>query len=390
MRKVAVIMGAGASKPFGYLLTNEIFPHIQEELNTGKLFKDDVTDNSEESNRIRRKELKSYLHSLLPGSKLANLRLPHWIKRKDFRPPLITDILSIIDHSLLTSNSTLSWRNINSQFPKAEKTVNSLLEFRMLLERAIISALDTPILESNASRARLSAFANWVNKEAKKENQSLGIISTNYDTALESKLFDLDRENVSKHFDFGFSWRAVSKDKIHERPADPLYRFYKLHGSLNWLRCELCERIYINRSYSITPQAFRDRVDGENTCYCGHARLRAVIVAPSLVRDMRDANLLEVWKHALELLRTANEWIIIGYSFPPEDIAIRSLFIRAYQGRWQWLPQKNRWQWNKLDVRVIQKGESPDTFSRYKFFFPDCVYETGGLEEFLAQEKRKG
>jgi hypothetical protein len=47
----------------------------------------------------------------------------------------------------------------------------------------------------------------------------------------------------------------------------------------------------------------------------------------------RDANLLSVWRVALETLRSAAVWYIIGYSLPPEDIAIRSLLIQAYHAR---------------------------------------------------------
>ena len=86
-------------------------------------------------------------------------------------------------------------------------------------------------------------------------------------------------------------------------------------------------------------------------------------MAPSLVRDIRDPNLLAIWVHALELLRTADEWTVIGYSLPPEDIAIRYLLIRAYNSR----GEKER-----PRIRVVQLGASNEVRSRYKLFFPNC------------------
>ncbi len=142
---------------------------------------------------------------------------------------------------------------------------------------------------------------------------------------------------------------------------------------MNWLRCDLCEHNYINTFGAIADLAFHEDVNDYNTCHCGHAPLRSVIIAPSLVRDIRDVNLLEIWKNTLELLRTATEWVIIGYSFPSEDIAIRSLFLRAYNGHEE-----------RPLIRVIQKGEDKTVSSRYKLFFPNCIYETGGLEQFLS------
>jgi hypothetical protein len=41
--------------------------------------------------------------------------------------------------------------------------------------------------------------------------------------------------------------------------------------------------------------------------------------------------LLEIWQTALEALREAETWYIIGYSLPPEDVAIRTILLRAYQ-----------------------------------------------------------
>jgi hypothetical protein len=199
-----------------------------------------------------------------------------------------------------------------------------------------------------------------------------GVISANYDTAVESELMKGLPGEVAWRFDFGFAWRDPVSGQLHDRPSAPAVRFYKLHGSVNWLRCGLCEHIYINPRGPIGGLGFVDQRHEANTCHCDHGPLRPVLVAPSLIRDVRDVNLLEVWKHSLELMRTADEWVIVGYSFPPEDIAIRSLFLRASQGRAQ-----------RPRVVVVQKGDDYLTRSRYQVFFPGCDYFTGGLEAYL-------
>jgi hypothetical protein len=145
---------------------------------------------------------------------------------------------------------------------------------------------------------------------------------------------------------------------------------------LNWLKCPLCGFVYINTTGSIFQQAFReDKIDYNNTCVCGHGPVRAVIVAPSMVRSIQDPNLLTIWRAALESMRTAKEWVIAGYSLPPEDIAIRSIFIRAYHGR----GRKNK----PPKIRVVQRSKDTKMESRYRLLFPDCAFEYGGFEKYV-------
>ena len=347
MHTIAIFTGAGASKPFGFPLTNELLPLIKKEINAGTLFEDFAEGHKEASN------LEDYLRSLLPGFNKEGLQMP-----------LITEILSLVNYSLLVSIS-----------PLKAKQAQHLIEFRTLLEKAIFEVLWWPYNDLNVP-APLRKLRAWLYNFSSKKGQSLGIISTNYDVAVETELFEeYGEEKVPEHFDFGFDWRDPFEDRgfLHTRPANPDIRLYKLHGSLNWLRCDMCEHIYINVYGTIAHLGFEPNTDSRNTCHCSHSRLRHVIIAPSLIRDVRDVNLLETWKHSIELLRTADEWIIIGYSFPPEDIAIRSLFLRARQGRMK-APR----------ITVVQKGDNDVVRSRYEMFFPDCTYMVEGLEGFLS------
>ena len=77
-------------------------------------------------------------------------------------------------------------------------------------------------------------------------------------------------------------------------------------------------------------------------------------------------------------MRRADDWVIIGYSMPPEDPAIRSLFIRAFYGRVS--PPR---------LTVVQKGLDPKTVAAYRILFPalDLIrdYRQDGLEGFLGR-----
>ena len=75
---------------------------------------------------------------------------------------------------------------------------------------------------------------------------------------------------------------------------------------------------------------------------------------PSFVREVRDPILLEIWRNALEVLREADRWIVVGYSLPLEDLAIRSMLLRAYHERDNGRPE----------VVVIQKAKTEPEVSR--------------------------
>lgn len=264
--KTTVFLGAGASKAVGYPVTSEILSEIRRRL------KGDTTMfGSSVPNRAAAVRLKALMLRLMPGFRDESLKLP-----------LVTDVLSLLDHALVTGNALL---------PK--KSPSDLAQFRELLERAIASVIETDELYTEDEQRILDTFSEWLASRVGEGNG--GIVSTNYDISVERELFweyETHRE-VSEHFDFGIRWRDPDSNtpRLYAPPVNPGWRVYKLHGSLNWLRCRCCEHIYINTKGSIHKLS-AERVTDFNTCHCGHAPLSTVLVAPSLIRDIRDPNLI--------------------------------------------------------------------------------------------------
>jgi hypothetical protein len=109
-----------------------------------------------------------------------------------------------------------------------------------------------------------------------------------------------------------------------------------------------------------------------NICDCSETALEPQIVSPSFLREVRDPNLIATWRNALDLLRDCDHWVIIGYGFPDEDVAIGALFTRAFSSR-KSPPQVSVVQW---DEKALPQYES--FFARERF-----QYYTGGLEALL-------
>jgi len=356
-KHVALFLGAGASKTFGVPLTNEIFTEILQRCAARTLFQ---SSSDPEGSRQR---LFNSLKGLLPGLDLPRIKLP-----------LITDVVSLIDYSLSASI-----------IPIVGMDQHGLWELRALLARAIAEIVD---VRPQASENPLyEQWTRWLHDL--QVNTTVSVLTSNYDIVAERPVLldlwaqDPSEPRVYQKLDFGFGWRVYYDGSVQRRPQTSRISFFKLHGSVNWLACEVCEHIYIQHwapsvafGYDVSgPVRGRSNQPTVSVCHCDHGPLVPMIVAPSLVREIRNPNLLEIWKNALEALRHADEWIIIGYSLPPEDLAIRSMFLRAWQSRKQ-----------KPRVTVVQRGNRQETRSRYRLLFPNCRYLTGGLGGYLNQE----
>lgn len=358
-KPVALFLGAGASRTFGVPLTREILREILQKCREQTLFGESP------HGAAANKRLLASLQALLPGLDVPGMELP-----------LITDLISLIDYSL--SVSTTPIRGVDQR---------GLLELRSLLARAIAEIVDIrpwPHKKETTEQAKFQQWSRWLVDLS--SSRQVSVLTSNYDIVSEQPILRnlwgryISERKVYRRIDFGLAWHAPHIAPVQRRPKSWHISFFKLHGSVNWLACEVCEHIYIqhwspiywlDNEPSLSPSAAstgRDRL----VCRCDHGPLSPVIVAPSLVRDIRNPSLLEIWKNALEALRAAEEWIIIGYSFPPEDLAIRSMFVRAWQSRKR-----------KPKVTVVQHGNDFATRSRYIMLFPECEYLTNGLEGYL-------
>jgi hypothetical protein len=96
----------------------------------------------------------------------------------------------------------------------------------------------------------------------------------------------------------------------------------KLHGSLTWLYCGTCHRLEIGASEARPfVKALKSLVGaghklesfylgaGSKCQTCG-TQLRALLIAPSHLKNYRNPHLANVWYRAEQLLRTANRAVL--------------------------------------------------------------------------------
>lgn len=394
MEETVVFLGAGASKALDLPLTNEIIPMVLTRMRNKTLFDGNLTA-IEQLNRC--------FPAVLPGlNEIMTGASDEELLRKPI--PALTDILSSIDFLVRSTNAPIPKFGLEDLSRGRKLLERAMFELLVRIEKSaelrmrdmpdrVRSEWDTTVnLNLLPQRppefeSELQRIVDWILGLA--SNKRVTLISTNYDIEVEQEIYKrLGYHRVFSEVDFGTSVREPVHGTIYPRPTGAHIGVYKLHGSLNWLRCDLCDTIYLN---PVGPIAYLHFLSGDSTqnllpekigateCHCGNAPLRAVIVSPSFVRDVRDPILLEIWRNALDALRRASQWIIVGYSLPPEDVAIRSMFLRTYSGR-DSLQQR-------LDVVVVQKEGKEPVNTRYALLLPNHTYRTGGLSHFLKSER---
>ena len=174
-------------------------------------------------------------------------------------------------------------------------------------------------------------FAELINmmKMNAKPPHNISIITFNYDVATEISL-------IQTNIEFNYS--------LSDKPQGNGINILKLHGSLNWTKCNHCDTIVPFTNYSIpfTQNIGRDQIkttflhlpfERANDTDCTHKNdynrdivSKPVIVPPVINKTFYHNELFNVWRKAALDLNKAENLFVIGYSLPETDYFFRYLY----------------------------------------------------------------
>ncbi len=163
-------------------------------------------------------------------------------------------------------------------------------------------------------------FTNIIDKIIK-EKRDCSIITFNYDLGLD---YALQRRSIFPDYGLG------DMNSTGERSVGLI----KLHGSLNWVKCEDCKKIVIQRElrhldieadYSIIPITSQLKRLKCPTCkkLLGEDPF---IVPPTWNKTTYHEQIEPVWKKAATELKDSEQIFVVGYSLPITDMFFRYLF----------------------------------------------------------------
>lgn len=325
MDKTVFFLGAGFSADAGGPIQNQIIQFI---------LKDDFDEKFRSKPKIlaAKKEFIDFITKSLE------------IEENLWDSIALEDIFTPIDRSISHAKSFKKF-DVKQLADKREK-------FHLLMGAAIQYGVDY----QGKSKNYIDSFANYINGIAEKrlsdlKKDQIALITTNWDLLLDNSLNKLvrdfsrikEQEGSKKLAVVDYCCYISSLDKYDEFIKPGLLalgrdgyniKYLKLHGSMNWLHCPNCQRMYVK--YDKKTMLMNSHMGCEH-CHTNFKipktdsaiRLRSNLLLPTFIKDLSNIQIQLVWQNAGIELAEASKVVFIGYSLPQADYEIRQLLSRC-------------------------------------------------------------
>ena len=342
--KTAIFLGAGASKADGAPVQSELFKSYFSSENITK--QPDIYN-----------EMTVFFKAMF------EINLEDDPNEIDF--PTFEEALGILD---LSETRRESFRGFDfaGAVPQGNKVQLLRLYLILVMAKAIADGLGPKppqtcheMLVNNLKQQGL--FANTV------------FVSTNYDLLID--------EALGFEIDYGVEFSGANKFGSRENVGPAAGKLFKIHGSLNWLYCPVCNNLNSYESKAVLRLA---NVEQRATkCGSCQAVMSYVIVPPTFYKDMSRVFLSSIWNKTENALRDVGRIIFCGYSLPDADMHVKYLLKRM---------QTNRNEPDSVRFVLVNNcvGKEPKLAEaeekRYKRFFGKKVIDTKQTFQEFVQD----
>jgi hypothetical protein len=384
VKKIVYVLGAGFSIPAGG-------PSQARILN-------EILDLDESCLEVRRK--KAALKTFITKDLGISLRDMHGVPLEDIYTPLDRCIADGISFKNRPPSNLVKLRS----------------DLGGLISRAIGAAITRFSNDRPGAPDYIARFASYIvglaskraeyaqntdDAEQSKQYDPLAIISLNWDILLDNALHDAlhkDRLRTCARFGdydpFGvvdYCCYVSSLEPGDERIRSGLWslgcrgynvKLLKPHGSMNWLQCPNCQRLFVEFGQKMTIVEQIGRTSCRHCLRLGYQnRLQGSLVMPTFLKDLSNFQIKLVWQNTSVELMEAEHLDFIGYSLPHADFEFRQLLARTVR--------------QKATVEVVlfrgKEQESVKNYeaecARYKQFFGRrrIQFHPDGAEAYMTK-----
>jgi hypothetical protein len=278
----------------------------------------------------------------------------------------LEDIFTPLDRCIADN---ISFRNLD---------LRETLEIRELIYYLIGKTIEVALLNSEGDY--INYFAHFLADKASTRRggnyarvDPVSVISTNWDILLDNAIKRVIRDTYQDKAVVDYCCHISSyepTDKTVKPGLEMLgmggfnVKLLKLHGSLNWLQCPRCLRVYVDFNNKIVINQYVHPVncrhcDKHFGVYNSH-RLVSNLIMPTFLKNFSNPQYKLIWQNAGIELSEAEKVVFIGYSLPQADFEMRQLLSRMVR--------------DDAKVEVVDFGEEDslkiiETKNRYKVFF---------------------
>ncbi|MES2826694.1 MAG: hypothetical protein V4687_01000 [Bacteroidota bacterium] len=298
----------------------------------------------------------------------------------------LEDIFTPLDRCLIEN---ISFRNLD---------LSAIKYTRDLIYYLIATTLDQ--LLRGTDKHYIDVFASYLTKQSSvrsrgkfREVDNVSVLSTNWDILLDNSIY----ENIQANFagnavvDYCCYISSYDKSDVTIMPGLEMLgqggfnvKLLKLHGSLNWLQCPKCHRLYVHFNEKIGVSAYEHPVE------CRHCQkhfgkskshnLTSNSIMPTFIKDLSNPQYKLIWQNAAIEISEATKIVFIGYSLPAADFEMRQLLSRMVR--------------KDAVIEVVGYGNAIDDADvqaitqRYNVFFGDRLIQPiyiGGAKKYVLE-----
>lgn len=268
--------------------------------------------------------------------------------------PRLEDVFTLLDQAVAQRETVLGfpWEEIDAIREGLKTTV------LFALRAASAKAIDRTFYRRLALQWLLDAVSG----------NGPDIISLNWDSLLEDSLFEA-AGRAGGAVDVNY---CCDTEPLDDSPHTPslrqvggkkmTLRVLKLHGSVNWLHCPSCKRLFT--SVGSRRDLWAHYTTPRTCARCPHAnagvevQLRTFMVTPTFLKAFDNVHIQSTWHQAALVLREAEHIVFVGYSLPEADFHFRALLRRSVRAT------------SRVSAVMLQSDLPPrNTPSRLKFGF---------------------
>lgn len=247
----------------------------------------------------------------------------------------LEDIFTPMD-SCISQN--VSFQNLGSENLKQKRQL--VFELIGLTLQHLLRSSDKRYIQNFAKFLVHSSISRSNNNY--RRNDPVSVISTNWDILLDNSIFqEIQLSRQLGVVDYCCHISSYDENDEQVKPGLEILgkggynvKLLKLHGSLNWLQCPRCHRIYVKFYEKIGVLPFQEihkpscRHCNKNFESLDSHRLVSNLIMPTYLKDLSNPQYKVIWQNAGIELSEAKKIVFIGYSLPQADFEMRQLLAR--------------------------------------------------------------